>query len=148
MSIRNSSDTTKYRNRDHPGRCAVPKPTAPPRAPFNVSWALRRSKFMTAALLRFPLFWDIMWPHWEICSWTINKTYCSHRDGSHYYFSPPTHLGRGPDSSVGIATELRAGRSRYRVPVGGQIFRTCSDRALGPTPPPVQWVPGLSRVQV
>ena len=45
----------------------------------------------------------------------------------------------GPGSSVGIATELRAGRfgieSRW-----GRNFS-----ALGPTQPPVQWVPGLSR---
>ena len=38
----------------------------------------------------------------------------------------------GPGSSVGIATELRAGRSGDRIPVGGQIFRTCSDRPWGP----------------
>jgi len=28
------------------------------------------------------------------------------------------------DSSVGIATELRVGRSWDRIPVGGEIFRT------------------------
>jgi hypothetical protein len=26
---------------------------------------------------------------------------------------------------------LRAGRSRYRIPVGGEIFRTCPDRSWG-----------------
>jgi len=30
-------------------------------------------------------------------------------------------------------------------PGGGEIFRTCPDRPRGPTQPPVQWVPGLSR---
>ena len=39
----------------------------------------------------------------------------------------------GPGSSVGIATELRAGRSGDRIPVGGEIFRTCPDRPWGPT---------------
>jgi hypothetical protein len=39
----------------------------------------------------------------------------------------------GPGSSVRIVTDLRAGRSGDRIPVG-------------PTQPPVQWVPGLSRV--
>jgi hypothetical protein len=29
-------------------------------------------------------------------------------------------------------------------PGGGEIFRTRRDRPLGPTQPPVQWVPGLS----
>ena len=39
---------------------------------------------------------------------------------------------RGPGSSVGIATELRAGRSGDRIPVGGEIFLTCPDRPWGP----------------
>ena len=34
-------------------------------------------------------------------------------------------------SSVGIATELRAGRSGDRIPLGGEIFRTCPDRPWG-----------------
>ena len=39
----------------------------------------------------------------------------------------------GPGSSVGIATELRAGRSGDRIPVrGGEIFHTCPDRPWGP----------------
>ena len=38
----------------------------------------------------------------------------------------------GPGSSVGIATELQAGRSGDRIPVGGEIFRTCPDRPWGP----------------
>ena len=37
----------------------------------------------------------------------------------------------GPGSSVGIATELRAGRSGDRIPVGGEIFRTRPDRHWG-----------------
>jgi hypothetical protein len=35
------------------------------------------------------------------------------------------------DSSVGIATELRAGRSGDRIPVGGEISRACPDRLWG-----------------
>jgi len=38
---------------------------------------------------------------------------------------------RGLGSAVAIATALRAGRSGDRIPVGGEIFRTCLDRPWG-----------------
>jgi hypothetical protein len=50
------------------------------------------------------------------------------------------------DSSVGIATRLRAGRSEFygSITGGGWKFLS-SPPALGPTQPPIQWVPrGLS----
>ena len=51
----------------------------------------------------------------------------------------------GRDSSVGIATTLRTGRSGDRIPVRGEIFRARPDRPWGPPRPPIQWVTGLSR---
>ena len=49
----------------------------------------------------------------------------------------------GPGSSVGMATDYGLDGPGSN-PGGDEIFRS-SRPALGPTQPPVQWVPGLSR---
>jgi hypothetical protein len=60
--------------------------------------------------------------------------------------SPPCHYHKSQDSAVGIATGygLDDQGVRVRVPRGGKNFHfSLSSRpALGPTQPPIQWVPG------
>jgi hypothetical protein len=59
-------------------------------------------------------------------------------NGNDYSYRLPMNSGNyyiyrcGPGSSVGIATELRAGRSGVRISLGGEIFCTFPDRTWGP----------------
>jgi len=53
------------------------------------------------------------------------------------------YVHRGPGSSVGIATEYGLDGPGSNLDVD-EIFRP-SRPAIGPTQPPVKWVPGLSR---
>jgi len=59
------------------------------------------------------------------------------------YYSGVILKTRGPGSSVDIATNYGLDGPGSN-PGGDEIFRP-SRPSLGPTQPPVKWVPGLSR---
>jgi hypothetical protein len=85
-------------------------------------------------------------PSVPVCFVVIHN-YCTWASSASRY-SP--YVSGAMRTTYGIATGLRAGRPEFNSRQGQEIFlyATASKPALGPTQPPIQWVPGaLSEVK-
>jgi hypothetical protein len=116
-------------------------------------WFCETTSFRTVIMLAENYVLNFCWLFGNIIRrrWLYNDVYhCEHCFSRISQYCHSLKIKKSRDSSVGIATRLRAGRSGFDSRRGVRIFlfTTASITALGPTQPPIRCVPGALSLRV
>jgi hypothetical protein len=140
MLMKNSNDNIENRTRDLPACSAVLQPTAPlsylysnyPESTSTYDWIFQiwddwnKRKIVGYCVCDLEMTRNVKFYY----NSTVSCDCCS--SPLYWLITLKVTRVRGPGSVAGYSNWLPTGRSGNRIPVGGEIFRTFSDRPWGP----------------